>query len=341
MANDLSYPPLNSCQTQLLPWVTVICICHNHQDYVLQALKSVIEQDYPTIELIVIDNASTDLSSTRIGEFVQLFPTIRFIRNAVNVGLNRAFNQGLALAQGQYIIDLSADDLLLPHRISRQVNVLEQLPATYGVVFSNAAYIDAGGKKTGVHYPVDSNGHTLVDVPIGFVFMHLLKAYFICTPTMMMRRNMLIELGGYDETLSYEDFDLWVRSARTYQYAYIDAVLTLKRLLPTALSTQVIQPYNHLLPSTLIVCQKAFTLCATPDEFQALAARIQTFVRKAFYAQQFELVAQFGKLLQQITQPDLLTRLILLLSRFHFPVNLFYRIYHQWQPVRGWRNRAG
>lgn len=319
--------PLISCQNQVNPLVTVICICYNHQNYVVQALQSVVEQDYSNVELLVIDNNSTDQSVERITEFIQSYPTIRFINNLVNLGLTKAFNQGLAVAGGRYIIDLSADDVLLPSRITKQVTLFEQLPATYGVIFSNAGYIDAQGQRIGYHYEIDTNGYALATIPTGAIFRNVLESYFICTPTMMIRQGVLNELGGYDENLSYEDFDFWVRSSRHYHYAYLDEVLTLKRQLPRSMSTEVLLTNNKLLPSTLVVCQKAFTLCATPDEFRALANRIQTFIRKAFYAEQVNLAFQFEHLLRQIAQPNLLTRFILALNRLHLPVNRVYRQY--------------
>ncbi|GAB4013722.1 hypothetical protein GCM10028808_33770 [Spirosoma migulaei] len=315
------------CQNLINPLVTVICICYNHQNYVVQALQSVVEQDYSNLELLIIDNGSTDRSVERITEFIQPYPAIRFIRNPVNLGLTKAFNQGLTVTGGQYIIDLSADDVLLPSRITKQVSLFEQLPTDYGVVFSNAGYINTKGQLIGYHYEIDTHGFALATIPTGSIFRNILESYFICTPTMMMRRAVLGELGGYDETLSYEDFDFWVRSSRYYQYAYLDEVLTLKRQLPRSMSTQVVQPNNNLLASTLVVCQKAFTLCVTPDEFQALATRLQTFIRKAFYAEQVDLVFQFNHLLRQIAQPNLLTRFILALSRLQLPVNIVYQLY--------------
>lgn len=311
----------------LPPWVSVICISYNHRAYVGEALRSVVEQDYRYVELIVLDNGSSDGSAAYIASFAEEFPSIRFIQNPVNIGLNRAFNQGLALAGGRYIIDLSADDVLLPGRIAKQVALFEQLPDSYAVVFSNAAYIDAQGRQKGLHYATDTNGKACVPVPSGNVFRAVLASYFICTPTMMMRRDVLSVLGGYDETLAYEDFDFWVRSSRLYSYAYLDEVLTQKRQLPGSLSGQVIQPDNTLLQSTLVVCYKAFDQCATSDEYEALAERIQTFIRKAFYAGQFALALQFGQLLRKIEPADVLSRFVLILSRLQLPVNRFYRWY--------------
>ena len=315
---------------RIKPWVSVICTSYNHEAYVEQALQSVVDQQYPNVELIVIDNGSQDGSAERIAAFVRQHPAVRFIKNPANLGLNRAFNQGLALAGGRYVIDLAADDVLLPDRIARQTDLFEQLAGPYAVVFSNAAYIDEQGHQTAMHYPVDASGHARVKAPSGDVFKPILESYFICTPTMMMRRDVLNELGGYDETLSFEDFDFWVRSARLYHYAYLDEVLTLKRRLPDSMSAQIILPGNELLPSSLAVCYKAFDRCTTPAEYKALAGRVRQFVRKSFYTEQFEIAMQFGQLLRYIESPGLLTNLILTLSRLHLPVNSLYRHYLKW-----------
>ena len=309
------------------PWVSVICICYNQADYVTASLQSVVDQRYANIELVVIDNASTDGSATHIQQFCQQHSAVRFVQNTTNVGLCRAFNQGLALTTGDFVIDLSADDLLMPNRVARQVARFLSLPQFYGVVFSNAALINARGTVQGHHFPLNAAGHASVPVPSGDVFKAVLTHYFICTPTMMMRRSMLDALGGYDEDLAFEDFDLWVRSSRDYRYAYIDEVLTQKRRLPHSLGQQVAWPENALLESTLRVCFKANALCQTPDERHALAMRVRQFIRKCFYAEQYELANKFGRLLREIETPDLLTRLILRLGHLNLPINGVYRYY--------------
>ena len=319
---------------QLKPWVTVICTAYNHESYIESALQSVIDQHYPNVELIVIDNASQDQTATRIRTFLGQHPAIRFIQNSTNIGLCRAFNQGLRIAKGKYIIDLSADDILLSDRIARQVERFEELPDDYAVVFSNAAYVNANRQLLDYHYPIDELGQSTIQIPTGDVFRQVLASYFICTPTMMMRKRVLDELGGYDEALAFEDFDFWIRSARHYNYAYIDLVLTQKRRLDNSLSMQVIRPENQLLASTLTVCYKAYHLCRSADEYHTLASRIRTFIRKAFYAQQFDLAREFGHLLRTIEQPGKLTNAILLASRLHLPVNALYRQYLRWRGTR-------
>ncbi len=310
------------------PLVSVICTCYNHEKYITEALESVARQTYGRVELVVIDNASTDESLSRIEEFCKDRPEVRFIANTLNEGLCRAFNRGLGMTTGQYLIDLSADDVLLPHRIERQVAFFENLPDRYGVIFSNARYLDPHGRPLHWHYPVDSAGQTMEQVPSGDVYRDVLERYFICTPTMMMRRTVLDALGGYDETLTYEDFDFWVRSAVMCHYGFQDEVLTHKRLLPNSLSNLSYRPGSGMLESTYAVCNKAYDLNRTQAEFNALAARIKTYIRKSFYVEEFELAIRFRQLLNYIENPGPATELIVLLCRMRLPVNKLYRIYY-------------
>ncbi|MBE9461133.1 glycosyltransferase [Dyadobacter subterraneus] len=309
------------------PLVTVVLTAFNQGQYIKETLGSIFAQTYPNLQIVIIDNGSSDGTVLLIENIVSDFPEFTLIKNAENLGLCRAFNQGLALAKGKYIIDLAADDIMLPGRISHQVEALESLGDDYGVVFSNAQYIDANGRILNFHYPVDTNLKVEKSIPSGDVYKSILEKYFICTPTMMMRTKMLIEMGGYDETLDFEDFDLWVRSAVRYKYFYQDEVLTRKRNVPGSLSTQIYKKGNSLLETCYIVCNKAYDLNRDQEEFDLLAARIRTFIRKCFYAQEFELALRFRTLLNYIENPGILTEMIVMLCRLHLPVNGLYRFY--------------
>ncbi|CAG5069509.1 hypothetical protein DYBT9623_02245 [Dyadobacter sp. CECT 9623] len=237
------------------------------------------------------------------------------------------FNQGLRVAEGKYVIDLSGDDIMLADRIAKQVTAFEALSEEYAVLFSNAIYIDKSGHELNYHYPVDEWGRALMPVPSGDVYKKVLENYFICTPTMMMRREALHLLGGYDEDLLFEDFDFWIRSAVRFKYQYQDEVLTKKRLLPASLSSLVYQKNSGLLNSYYAVCNKAYDLNRDQQEFDLLAARIRTFIRKCLYAQEFELAMRFRRLLNYIENPGWQTEVIILLCRLHLPVNFAYRFY--------------
>src|SRR5687767_6161263 len=106
------------------PLVSVICLCYNQARFVREAVASVLAQTYPHVELIIVDDASTDDSAAVIRSIVQDNPAIRCLVLEKNVGNCKAFNTGLSLAKGDYIIDLAADDLLLPRRIESGVQAL-------------------------------------------------------------------------------------------------------------------------------------------------------------------------------------------------------------------------
>lgn len=309
------------------PLVTVVLTAFNHGKYVRETLNSIFAQTYPHVQVIVIDNASTDNTLSIIEKANQRVSPFCLIKNPSNLGLCKAFNQGLALAEGKYIIDLAGDDIMLPDRIKLQVEAFENLDETYGVVFTNARYVEAGGRLAEYHYSVNNEDKADKVIPSGDVYKSVLENYFICTPTMMMRTKMLTEMGGYDESLFFEDFDFWVRSSVHYKYFYLDKVLTWKRNVPDSLSKQIYKKGNRLLETCYIVCNKAYDLNRDQEEFDLLAARIRTFIRKCFYAQEFELAVRFRRLLNYIENPGFATEMIVVMCRLHLPINGLYRFY--------------
>lgn len=309
------------------PLVTVILTTYNQEKYIEETLTSVFYQTYPYVQLIVVDNASTDATLSLIDKFKLSAPAFQIIRNQSNAGLCKAFNQGLEIAQGKYVIDLSGDDIMIADRIEKQVKCFEALTDDYAVVFSNASNINEQGRKLSDHYPVDKNGKALIWVPSGDVYKKVLERYFICTPTMMMRTEVLNQMGGYDESLLFEDFDFWIRSAVRYKYFYLDEILTRKRILPGSLSSAVYRKGSGMLSSYYTVCNKAYDLNRDQLEFDLLAARIRTFIRKCLYAQEFELALRFRRLLNYIENPGWKTELVVLLCRLHLPLNFAYRFY--------------
>jgi len=313
---------------QPLPLVTVICVCYNQGRFVREALLSVAGQTYPNVELVIVDDGSTDDSVARINAFLREFPGATFIPLWTNRGVCGAFNEGFRWSNGQFIIDLAADDVLLPDRVARQVEVFGKLDDSWGVVFTDAGLIDEASRPIGPFYPRHPDGTLRKPVPSGDVYRHVLNGYFICTPTMMSRRAVYEALGGYDESLSYEDFDFWVRSARTYRYFFLDEVLTLKRRVAGAHSTQFYnRRHNPHLASTLEVCRKAYGLNRTAAEHEALARSVRYYLRQALFTENFGLARAYGELLGQATGLGPSDRLLLTLARYRVPLFSLYRRY--------------
>lgn len=277
------------------PLVSVICLCYNHARFAEEAINSVLNQTYSNVELIVVDDHSMDNSVEIIKETLKGLP-IQFINLESNLGNCTAFNIGLEKAGGDFIIDMAADDVLLPNRIEKGVQIFDSAGVDVGVHFSDAELIDENGATLGHHS--DRFPHT--SIPQGDIYLQILSRYFINSPTMMMRRQVFEKLGGYDGSLAYEDFDFWVRSSRNFKYCYSREPLVKQRMLSTSLGQQQYRFRSSQLKSTLIVCRKAFELNKTRDEHVALKKRILYEARMAILLGELRIGWSYMKLWSRI-----------------------------------------
>ncbi|PIB36557.1 hypothetical protein BFP72_14680 [Reichenbachiella sp. 5M10] len=307
------------------PKVSVICLCYNQALFVRESLDSVMGQDYSDLEVIVVDDASTDGSAEVIQTFLKDYPEVPFLALKENVGNTTAFNRGLALASGQYVIDLACDDVMLSKRVSEQVAFWDRVSDRVGVVYSEAEYIDERGELLSYHFA--DGKHEPYN---GEVYERLIDTYFIPPPTMMMRKDVLDELGGYDESLAYEDFDFWVRSARHWEYAYQPDMLTRIRRLKYSHSSGLYQPGDRQLQSTVRICYKIAAMNISPEEDQALVRRIQYEVRHAFLMGHREEVAQLMALMKTLRGNTWLYRVISYLN-WGWDLSIVRRLIHRFK----------
>ncbi|WP_299985220.1 glycosyltransferase [uncultured Pontibacter sp.] len=282
-----------------LPLVSVICLCYNHERFISEALDSVLAQTYPHLEIIIMDDCSTDNSVAIIQKYVRKYPQLTFMSTGTNQGNTRAFNMAWRASKGDYIIDFATDDVLLPERVAQQVAAFGNLDDNHGVVYSDAEYIDDNGRHVRFHCQRNKAGEVISFAPSGDIFQHLLGRYFVCPPTMMMKRQVFEDLQGYDESLAYEDFDFWVRSSRRYKYFFLDAITTKRRLHANSLSQQWYKPGDRQLASTVIVCQKAVKLVQSPEDSNALTRRLQYEARHAYLTGHYQQAEEFLGLLRQ------------------------------------------
>jgi GT2 family glycosyltransferase len=225
---------------------------------------------YPNIQLIIVDDASEDGSVGRITEIKSSRPETEILLLEKNVGSCAAFNLALAMATGEFVIDLAADDILLPDRIRKGVDAMVNAGAEYGVHFTDAEYIDETDNKLGIH----SHTYPHSSIPQGEVYTELVKRYFICPTSLMMRTEMMRALGGYDETLDYEDFDLLIRASRMFKFIYTPDILVQKRIVPNSLSSKQDKLFSRHSRTTYLVCKKILSLNRSRSERRALSKRI-------------------------------------------------------------------
>ncbi|MBK5279172.1 MAG: glycosyltransferase family 2 protein [Bacteroidia bacterium] len=274
------------------PLVTVICLCHNHERFVREAVESVYRQSYSRVQLIIVDDCSQDQSVALIKELIRDRPEIVFIVNDKNIGNCKSFNLALTVAQGEFIIDLAADDILLPERIATGVGTLQKAGIEYGVQFSDAEIVSEKGGRLYLHsdkYP----HHT---IPQGDIYRELIDRFFICSPTMMFRMEVMEHMNGYDESLAFEDFDFWIRSSRKFKYCYVPQVLEKKRLVNSSMSQRQFTRGNHQRWSTLAVCKKIKALNRNLEEDKALQRRLRYEFLLSMRMMDVSLAMQFLKL---------------------------------------------
>ena len=279
-----------------LPLVSVICLCYNHSKYVVESMESVLSQSYENVELIVVDDASTDDSQSVIRVFIEKFIRVKFIPLAKNAGNCKAFNIGWHASSGDYVIDLAADDLLLPERVSLGVACLRKAGSEYGLHFGDARIIDKNGITTGEHL---TGAYFNGIVPEGILFATILAKYFINPATMMYSNRLLEYLKGYDESLAYEDFDLWVRSSKYFKYCYSNSFLIAKRVLKDSHGGKQYKPGSTMLKSTFVVCEKAYALCENKEEYRALLIRIKYEMKMAFFSFNWSVALNLYRLYRQ------------------------------------------
>ena len=273
---------------QNLPLVSIICLCYNHENFVIEALNSVLSQSYGNIELIIADDYSTDGSEKTIENWLEDHPNIKFIANESNLGNTKTFNKALQFAKGDYIIDLAADDILLPNCVETQVNIfLNSKQKKLAIVYGNAEIISENNNHLRYYYKVGVEKKALIKPASGDIYLSMLNQNsMICSVSSMIKRDVLQELKGYDENLAYEDLDLWIRTSRAYNFEFIDAVLVQKREVENSLGNQFYKKFNRrtrkINHSSYLVIKKAIALNKTKIENKALLKRLHYEMTKAY-----------------------------------------------------------
>lgn len=222
-----------------LPVVSVICICFNHKAFVEQAINSVLNQSYKNIELIVINNASSDNSHQVITEIISKNLSIKYIQFNEPLSSTKAFNYGFKQCGGTYLIDLSADDVLLNDCIEKQVNFFTQQTDNVGLIFGNAFNINQNGTRTKPYFEVNQQNKVTDLLLHKTDYLRLLSGGIImCSVASMFTRKHFELLKGYNEELFFEDLDYWLRLSRLYEIKFLDDFLVEKRFLENSLGNQ-------------------------------------------------------------------------------------------------------
>ena len=201
------------------PLVSVVLPTFNRERSVGKAIESVLRQTYTRLEVLVVDDASTDGTP----ELVRGLGDARivYLRQDDNRGGSAARNRGLSAARGELIAFQDSDDEWLPHKLERQVGLLTRSTESTGVIYCPYRRIYADG-RTETH-PADPAA-----APRGEIHHELLRGNFVGTPTILARRSCCDSVGGFDEALPrFQDWDWMIRVSRHWQVGFVEEPLVL------------------------------------------------------------------------------------------------------------------
>lgn len=219
------------------PLVSLLAIAYNHEKFLVQTLDSILAQDYPNLELIIMDAASSDSSVALIKDWVRgkKLP-IQTVFQPVTKTITQNANEGLALATGKYYQIISCDDILEPSKISKQVEVFLRSDDRLAVVYCDATKMDENGKDLPEpSFFEERSWFSESQLPSGSIFPMLLQDYFIVAPTVLVDTQKVRNQGGYNPKSMMEDLDIFLRLSQDFSFKGISFKGVRYRILQTSL----------------------------------------------------------------------------------------------------------
>lgn len=180
--------------------VTVLMPAFNAEDYISEAISSVLNQTFKDFEFLIINDGSNDLTETIIKSFKD--ERIRYISQS-NCGVSATLNHGLQLAKGKYIARMDADDICFPDRLEFQYTFMQKHP-DYVLIGSDVKYIDMNGEFLYVYRNIGHSDEEIRNRIENYCpFIHSTVFYI---------KEIALELGGYDlKAHTFEDYHLWIK----------------------------------------------------------------------------------------------------------------------------------
>ncbi|HET8977511.1 MAG TPA: glycosyltransferase, partial [Solirubrobacteraceae bacterium] len=186
---------------------------YNRDAYLGEAIRSALAQDYAALEVLVVLDGTTNPASFELLEAFTDEPRLRVISHEGNRGIAAAYNTFVTAGRGELIAMLGDDDLCLPGRIRRQVQMFDRFPDT-GVVHGDATIIDSGGRPLG-------SWNSAEFTPAALVQSFFRSHNHLVDPTRMVHRRVYEAVGGYDPAYPLaNDFDFWLRAARDFRFRH-------------------------------------------------------------------------------------------------------------------------
>jgi len=209
------------------PLVSVVIPAYNCGSFISDALDSVVDQNYPALEVLVVDDGSTDETCDVVARYGSAVTLIR----QRNAGAAVARNEGMRRAHGEYVALLDADDLWLPGKLRLQVDYLvRHADIAMCCTRWHLLHPDAAGHYH-IERPAAPESAPVDPKCAGWIYCELLLDCEVWTSTVVMRRELSGRIGGFDAALRRgQDYDYWLRASRVTRIDRLDAPLALYRM---------------------------------------------------------------------------------------------------------------
>lgn len=203
--------------------VSIITPVYNGQDFLDRSIKSVLAQTYENWELFLIDDGSSDNSVQIIENYLE-DNRIKLLRNESNSGIPTTRNKGIENSTGEFIALLDQDDEWLPHKLEKQVSRFLEIDDSFGLIYSNVEVRTDQGILSDQKKEIEPEASIQSNLEL------MLSRNLITSPTAMVKRKALEEVGLFDESIRWggDDYDLWIRIAHKFKFDYIDEVLCIR-----------------------------------------------------------------------------------------------------------------
>jgi glycosyltransferase involved in cell wall biosynthesis len=218
-----------------IPLVSVIIPCYNASKFLNETITSILDQTYTNIEIIIVDDGSTD----NIAQVIEGFCSKVIYKRQNNSGVSVARNEGYLISNGEYICFVDADDWLYPETVSEKVNLLQN-NSSFGIAYGWVMVADRNLKDTG-EILKGKAGKDVIESLLNF------ESPIPCPSNVLFRRDTIEKVGLFDPHLSMSaDFDMWLRVCLKYETGMINKLSVKYRIHSNNMSRNTISLKNDM-----------------------------------------------------------------------------------------------
>ena len=253
------------------PAVSVVVPLYNAEEYISTCVKSLLSQSFDDIEILVVDDGSTDRGVESLGDLVNDY-RLRVFSQENSGGPAKPRNVGIAEARGEFVFFFDADDVADKTKIERTVEAFESAGPAFGMAATDFRLVDDSGNVLESSYlrnfdkiaemMDDAGRNPILSLDSAAAYDLLLKGNFVGTSSVAVRKSVLADCGGFDETLANgDDYDFWLRIVRHYGLLLLGTCTHSYRKQSQSISHR---PATRLAPSRIAVLERQTRHDLTP-----------------------------------------------------------------------------